>query len=243
MKERISAILLLAGNGNRLGSPIPKQFHLLEGKKVYLHTFERFSESNLFDEVILVCHPEWMKVIAREAPTAKIIAGGVTRQDSSYRGICACQPGTHYVVIHDGVRPFVSSKILLENIAKVKKYKAVDTCIPSTDTLVYSPSGSKADSFPLRHHYLRGQTPQSFALELILKAHKTTDKTNATDDCSLVREMGHEVHLVSGSDENIKITTETDLILAQALYKKMNLNFNRHFPPSSPATSNSEITK
>jgi 2-C-methyl-D-erythritol 4-phosphate cytidylyltransferase len=211
MKERTAAIILMAGKGERFGSTLPKQLHELCGKKIYKYTLERFQESRLFEEIILVCHPDWM--VQEEG--VKVVAGGATRQESSYRGLLACAPDTQYVVIHDGVRPFVSLEILQENVRAVKQFDAVDTCIPSTDTIVHSVDGKRIDEIPLRSEYWRGQTPQSFAYDLILEAHQRTKRKNATDDCSLVLEMGYDVHIVIGSEENIKITTEKDILLAE----------------------------
>lgn len=218
MKEQISAILLMAGIGSRFGNLIPKQFHELLGKKIYQHTLEQFQASKLFNEIICVCHPDW---IINE-PGIKVATGGNTRQESSFKGLLACVPDTQYVVIHDIVRPFVSLEILQEHIKLVKQYDAVDTCIPSADTIVHSVDGKRIDEIPLRSEYWRGQTPQSFAYDLIFEAHQRTKRKNATDDCSLVLEMGYDIYIVKGSEENIKITTETDFFLAEYLIKKTN---------------------
>ncbi len=206
----VKALILMAGEGQRFGSP--KQFHLLADKPLYKHTLERFVASRLFDEIILVAPEGWM----HDNGDARVIAGGRSRQESSYLGLLACAP-CDYVVIHDGVRPFVSQRILEENIAGAKKYGAVDTCIPSADTLVHAPGGKRIESIPPRADYLRGQTPQSFAYPLILEAHRKCSVTSATDDCSLVLAMGKEVHIVRGEETNIKITTSFDLKLANSL--------------------------
>ena len=215
-KVGISAIILMAGTGNRFGSSLPKQFHLLENKKIYLHTLETFTNSGLFDEILLVCHPDWIEEVASES-YCRVVAGGTTRQESSYLGLKACSPNTRYVVIHDAVRPFVSEEILKANVEAVQLHQAVDTCIPAVDTPVISKNGKEIDTIPLRDYYWRGQTPQSFEYALILGAHETTTRKNVTDDCSLVLEMGHRVGIVQGSEENIKITTEVDLAFAQTL--------------------------
>lgn len=220
----MEAVLLMAGMGSRFGGSIPKQFQEINGKKIYLYALHQFLETNLFDQITLVCHPDWIEQVESETEGVKIIAGGATRQESSYRGLLACDPTTTHVVIHDGVRPFVSSEIIRNNVIAVRKFGAVDTCIPSADTIVYSKSGDKIDEIPSRAHYLRGQTPQSFAYELILQAHQSTQRTNASDDCSLIRDMGHEVHIVQGSEENIKITTEMDLFAAKAWLKSLDFH-------------------
>jgi 2-C-methyl-D-erythritol 4-phosphate cytidylyltransferase len=215
----------MAGTGSRLGSSTPKQFLLLGSKKIYLHTLETFINSNLFQQIILVCHPDWIDQVKNEItpdPRIGIIAGGPTRQASSFLGLQACQ-NSDFVMIHDAVRPFVSQDILKRNLKAVLEHRAVDTCIPSTDTIVYAESGEFITAIPLRKSYLRGQTPQTFDYQLILKAHQATKATESTDDCSLVLELGHPVHIVAGSEENIKITTERDVETSEALLNRKEL--------------------
>jgi len=221
------ALILMGGTGARFGSETPKQFHRLAGKKVYLHTLETFLAAKAFDEILLVCPPAWIEEIKKDLlayPSAPVtvISGGSSRQASSLCGLLACGEQTKTVVIHDAVRPFLSLEILKANIAAAEKYSAVDTCIPSADTLVHSPEGKEITAIPCRAHYLRGQTPQSFAYPLILKAHlkaKEEGITESSDDCSLVIRFGHPVHIVMGSEENIKITSELDLFLAEQLLR------------------------
>ena len=122
-------------------------------------------------------------------------------------------------MIHDAVRPFVSKKILQEHVAAVKVHGAVDTCIPSADTLVHSTSGTLIDDIPVRAHYLRGQTPQSFAYASILQAHESTALSNASDDCQLILNQGKTVFIVPGDEHNLKITTELDLFMAEQLFR------------------------
>ena len=118
-------------------------------------------------------------------------------------------------MIHDAVRPFVSQEILERNITAVQNHQAVDTCIPSADTIVYSENGELITSIPARKNYQRGQTPQTFAYQLILEAHQKTKNTQSTDDCTLVLELGYPVAIVPGSEDNIKITTELDIEIAE----------------------------
>jgi 2-C-methyl-D-erythritol 4-phosphate cytidylyltransferase len=206
----------MAGIGSRLGSPTPKQFHLLGSKKIYLHTLETFLSSELFDQIILVCHVDWIEEVKNEIPLDQrivVIAGGPTRQASSLLGLQACR--TKFVMIHDAVRPFVSHEILERNISAVQKHRAVDTCIPSADTIVHSESGELVTSIPDRKNYQRGQTPQTFDYQLIFEAHQKTNTSQATDDCSLVLKLGHPVAIVVGEEANIKITTELDVEIAE----------------------------
>lgn len=225
-KENLSmtAILLMAGDGVRFNSALPKQFHRLSGKKIYLHTLEKFLSLKLFEEILLICQTPWISEVKKDLvnypSNIKVIEGGSTRQDSSHLALLACSPSTQVVVIHDAVRPFVSHEIILNNIETARTFGAVDTCIASTDTLVHAPLRTKIHQIPDRSEYLRGQTPQSFSYSLILDAHERAKKLNLkniSDDCRLVVEMGHPVHIVEGCEHNIKITTELDLFLAEQL--------------------------
>jgi 2-C-methyl-D-erythritol 4-phosphate cytidylyltransferase len=219
----VRAIILMGGTGERFGSGRPKQLHLLAGKKIYLHTLDRFVKSGLFEEILLVVPPQWREEIEKDCPGFRIIDGGMTRQESSYRGIMACPEDTEIVVIHDAVRPFVTERILKENIDKAREMGAVDTCIPSADTLVYAPSGDLIEAIPIRSHFLRGQTPQSFRLSLIKKAHLYALERKidgVSDDCRLVKELDLPVAIVSGDERNIKITTPLDLHSAEQFLRQ-----------------------
>lgn len=232
----IKALLLMGGSGARFGSSTPKQFHNLSGKRVYLHTLERFLHSKLFDEILLVAHPDWIAPIQDDLKhyanqPVRIVPGGTTRQESSRLGLQACGHTTQIVVIHDAVRPFVSQRILRENIESAATYGAADTCIPSADTIVHTFDQHKIATIPNRSELLRGQTPQSFTYPLILHAHRTTTHTASTDDCTLVLEQGHPVHIVEGDERNIKITTELDLTLAEQLL------IREPSPPLTPTCS------
>lgn len=220
----IKALILMAGSGQRFESDTPKQYHLLGGKRVYLHTLEQFLKVEEFAEILLVCDKNRLDEVKREVESHKkvsVIAGGATRQESSYLGLCAAGSETRFVVIHDAVRPFVSKEIILNNIAGAKQYGAVDTCIPSADTIVHAPGGKNIWEIPNRADYLRGQTPQSFSYPLILEAHQQAKKSgrmNSTDDCSLVLALGARVHVVEGDERNLKITTPQDLKIAELLH-------------------------
>ena len=218
----IVAILLMAGSGTRFGSQTPKQFHRLSGKKIYQHTLDKFLNTKLFSRIILVCSPEYIKQTQKETSSndqVYVVAGGQSRQESSLKGLLACPSHTEIVVIHDAVRPFISEEILQKNISLARLHKAVDTCIPSGDTLVHTTDLKQIHAIPPRNQYLRGQTPQSFSYALILEAHLHATQKNSSDDCSLVLAHNHRVFLTEGSEYNIKITTELDLFLAEQIFR------------------------
>ena len=212
----------MAGEGKRLGSPLPKQFHSLGSQKIYQHTLQTLMNADIFQQIVLVCHPTWMAEVEREIPqhpSLCVVAGGLTRQASSWLGLQACNPQPQYVMIHDAVRPFVTQDILKRNRTAVLQHGAVNTCIPSADTLVQH-ENQFITAIPPRRNFLRGQTPQTFKYQLIIEAHQKTEQTEATDDCSLVLEQGHPIAVVMGEEDNMKITTERDVQLAQWLFEK-----------------------
>ncbi len=222
---KTSAVILMGGSGERFGSAVPKQFHSISGKKVYQHTLERLYKSRYFHEIILVVPKEWKEKVEEETKDffgTAVILGGKSRQSSSYLGLLACKSSTEYVLVHDAVRPFVSIDILKRNISAVQLYGAVDTCIPSADTLVYAPNKEEIAGIPDRSHYLRGQTPQTFSYGLLKRAHEKAihdNYENASDDCQLVVKLGEKVHVVMGEERNYKITTELDLFLAEQHFR------------------------
>lgn len=224
---KFSLILLLSGEGARFGSDKPKQFHNLSGKKIYLHALGTFYDLKIFDEITLVCLKDWIDVVKEETSNyqnIKIIAGGATRQQSSYLGLSSCN-NPHFVLFHDAVRPFVSKKIIIENLEAVIKYKAVDTCIKSTDTLVEIDKDNNIEKIPNRANFLRGQTPQTFEYSLILNAHNDAinKNLNVTDDCGLVIDKT-KIHVVLGDENNLKITTKLDLFLAEQILRMRNID-------------------
>jgi len=220
---KIVAIILIGGQGNRFKSFIPKQFHMLAGKEVYLHTLEPFKKLKIFDEIIIVSDKIYFERIKKSISfKIKLIEAGKTRQLSVYNALLQCKKDTNIVMIHDGVRPFISEDIILKNIEKAIRYKAVDTCINSYDTIVQVNNLNKIDHIPKRNTIFRGQTPQTFDYEIIKKAHKKALKSkiiDSSDDCSLVLNAGYDVYLVKGDEYNIKITTSLDLFIAEQIFR------------------------
>jgi len=235
----VKAILLMGGEGRRLGGDTPKQFLNLSGKKIYLHALETFLSFSEFSKILLVCHKSWMEAVASEIsdPRVRIIEGGHSRQDSSYRGLIACGRETTHVVIHDAARPFVTKKIIQDNLDALQKHEAVDTCIPSTDTIVHAETFDRISSIPNRAKTLRGQTPQSFSYPLLLEAHENATSQSSSDDCKLILDLGgRSVHIVPGSESNIKITDELDLFLAEQL-----MRLKRRAPSSSTTSLKGKV--
>lgn len=224
-------IILAGGSGTRMGSDIPKQFIDIYGKPMIIHTIESFDVNSEIDKIIVVCKDEWqedLKIWIRKYGLNKvtnIVNGGSTRQESVYNALkmleAECKDDD-IVVIHDAARPLISQRIINENIVAAKKFGAVDTVIPSADTIVKSIDQITINEVPKRSELYLGQTPQSFTYKLIMDSHKKSieDKTsNATDDCQLVLALNKDVHLVKGDKLNFKVTTFEDLLLLKSVIK------------------------
>jgi ribitol-5-phosphate 2-dehydrogenase (NADP+) / D-ribitol-5-phosphate cytidylyltransferase len=222
----ISAVLLMGGSGKRFGGTLPKQFIPLKGFPIYVHTLKFFISKPFIDEIILVCHKDWIQKINLNDHFSKdliekvnIVPGGKTRQESSYQGILSCKY-RDIVIIHDIARPFVTNTILIDNIEKAITHKAVNTCIDSTDTLIHTKDTKTIHSIPDRSQYLRCQTPQTFSYDLIREAHDNAllkELSHITDDCKLIIDNNQCVFIVKGDEKNIKITTEIDLLIAEQI--------------------------
>lgn len=225
------AVILAGGSGTRMGSDIPKQFIDIYGKPLIVHTIESFDVNPNIDKIVVVCKGDWqedLKIWVRKYGLNKvryIVNGGETRQESVYNSIRALDGEcgeNDILIIHDSARPLISQRIINDNIEAAKKFGAVDTVIPSADTIVKSINNETIDSIPLRKELYLGQTPQSFKYELIKSAHEKSieNATNdATDDCQLVLAIGKDVHLVNGDKLNFKITTFEDLLMLKSIIK------------------------
>jgi 2-C-methyl-D-erythritol 4-phosphate cytidylyltransferase len=207
---KIAAILLCAGDGSRFGSSLPKQFHFLGEKKLYRHPLDTLIESQLFSEIRIVGQKKHLPYFDPH-PSCVFVEGGNCRQDSVRLGLFNLKGD--FVIICEGVRPFLTLQLLQDHIKKLSLGSvAVNTCIPCTDTINIHKDGLIKD-IPDRKQFFRGQTPQSFSIPLLQKGHEINTK-EATDDCSLLLELGFPVDYVFGSEKNLKITTPYDLEVA-----------------------------
>lgn len=225
------AIILAGGSGTRMGSDIPKQFIDIYGKPLIIHTLESFDANLNIDEIAIVCKQDWMEDLTiwiRKYGINKvrwIIDGGDTRQASTYNALNAIREECSeddIVVIHDAARPLISQRIIDENVNGAKEYGAVDTVIPSADTIIKSTNQETIEQVPKRSELYLGQTPQSFKYYLIKEAHEQAlenKNIDATDDCQLLLNMGKEIYLVKGDKLNFKITTFEDLLLFKSVIK------------------------
>ena len=233
---RVHALVLAGGSGDRFGAEMPKQFVRLAGEPILLRSIRAIAGSGI-DQLIVVTHPSWLAETqalvdgaAIDLPV-RIVAGGQTRNESTQRGLEALKADDDdIVVIHDAVRPLVPAEVVLRSIEPIMSGRAdgTDTVIPSADTLVVV-DGDDVVEIPERARFRRGQTPQSFRYSILRQAYAAAvaaGDLGATDDCSLVLRHVPGVRLVAvpGDEMNLKITTRTDMVLADRMIQMRTLS-------------------
>jgi 2-C-methyl-D-erythritol 4-phosphate cytidylyltransferase len=219
-----AAIIPAGGSGLRMGYKIPKPYLSFDSLPIIVHTLRIFQNSELIDDVYLVVQ-EKDKVYAQNqivdayslSKVRAIISGGRERQDSVNNALNYLSDEHEIVVIHDGVRPLLENSIL-ENIIKVAiKEGAAITGMPVKDTIKVINTLEQAEKTLDREKLFMIQTPQAFDKDMIVRAYKAAceDHFRGTDDSSLVERLGIPVKVIRGSYENIKITTQEDLLFAE----------------------------
>lgn len=217
---KVSAIIPAAGQGLRMGGDIPKQFLLLQGKPILHHTLAVFE--SCVDAVTLVVPEKELAVTRRQWTSGivqQVIAGGAERQDSVAMGLRALDKDTDIVIVHDGVRPFVSAAIIKESISAARQFGAAVTAIPIRDTVKKSTADGWVQGSVDRENLWRMQTPQAFQYDLLCEAFEkaTRDNYYGTDEGSLMEYLGRPVKIIAGSEWNIKITCRDDLALGEKI--------------------------
>ncbi|MDI3310542.1 MAG: 2-C-methyl-D-erythritol 4-phosphate cytidylyltransferase [Thermoanaerobacterium sp.] len=224
----ISAIVVAAGKGRRMGTKLNKVFLKLNGKPVLYYTLNVFEKLSELNEIVLVVSNEDIDYCRREIvdkynfkKVKRIIAGGMERQESVFNGLKAVDSRCDIVMIHDGARPFIDKATLQKGIEESKVHSAVGIAVPVKDTIKVVDDGNFVVATPDRTYLMAIQTPQIFEYKLIYEAHLKAmeDGFLGTDDTVLVERLGHKVKLVEGSYRNIKITTPEDLIISEAFLK------------------------
>ncbi len=212
------AVILASGTGSRFGTDIPKQFYRIKDKTVLEMSVEAFQDNSGIDEIIVVSNPDFIeetsKLSLKYSKVSQIVAGGDTRQQSSYNGVFSVEDDNANVLIHDAARPFISQNIISNCIEALKTHKAVNVAIESSDTIFEIDENNIIKAMPQRKFLRRCQTPQCFDINIIKKAHELAlnDNFSATDDCGLVFQYNlSEIYVVEGSVENIKITYPDDI--------------------------------
>lgn len=217
------AVIVAGGQGTRIKGKLPKQFLNLGDRPILAHCVQRFETCEAVDQIVLVVPEDYLEHCSQTIvdqydfkKVKKIVCGGRERQDSVYLGLKACPNGTRAVAIHDGVRPFVSPQKITESISLCEQKKAVILAVPVKDT-VKRVEGSTVVTTLDRKKLWLVQTPQVFEYRLILNAYEKAieDGFTGTDDAMLVERLEHQVTVVEGEYQNIKITTAEDLAIAE----------------------------
>jgi 2-C-methyl-D-erythritol 4-phosphate cytidylyltransferase len=231
--KNVFAVILAGGVGTRMGNvDKPKQFLKIGGKPIIIHTIEKFILNDRIEQVIVLTPKQWINhtkdLIKKYIPMAgqiAVIEGGEDRNGTIMNSIAYIEENygldeDTVIITHDSVRPFVSHRIIEENIDAAKEFGACDTVVPATDTIVRSDDQSIVTEIPDRALMYQGQTPQSFkALTLKNMYEELTDeeKKVLTDACKILVLKGAKVHLVTGETGNLKVTYPYDLKVAEAL--------------------------
>lgn len=228
--RRTVAVVLAAGTGSRLGAALPKQLLPLAGRTVLEHTVRALRAGAEVDELVVVMHPDHVArarglLLGPELPRlTRVLAGGADRDASTRCALDVLGEDECDVLLHDGVRPLVSPRIVAECVAALRTSEAVTVAVPSTDTLLRVDEDGRVVDVPDRSRLRRSQTPQGFRLSVLRQAYALAagDPRPATDNCGVVlRHLPHvAVRVVPGEEQNIKITHRMDLVVAEQVLRR-----------------------
>lgn len=224
-------VIFAGGVGRRMHSKeLPKQFLEIYNKPIIIHTIEIFEKNENIDAIVVVCVEEWIEYFKslvckfRLDKIKRIVPGGKTGQMSIYNGLLAAKEisgnSETIVLIHDGVRPLISSDLLTRNIEDVNKYGTSITSGIVKETIVEIDDSGNIKLVPDREHSRVAKAPQCFYLKDILLAHKQAQKEGVTtfiDSCTMMKHYGYQLHMTDGPYENIKITTPDDFYTMRAI--------------------------
>jgi 2-C-methyl-D-erythritol 4-phosphate cytidylyltransferase len=224
-------IIVAGGSGVRMGSAVPKQFMLLDDQPVLMHTILSFFQAGIENIIVVVPIPfiEYWKTICNTYSfnvPHKVVGGGLFRSQSVMNGLTAVEAGEALVAIHDGVRPFVSVEIINQAFDTASEFGTGVPYLDLRDSL-RQVEGNESVHVD-RDKFKTVQTPQCFTLAILRKIYNSPRLPSFTDDAALAEEMGFNITLFKGSEENIKITTPLDMLVAEAILKsrKTVSNFN-----------------
>ena len=233
----IFAAILAGGIGSRMGeTDTPKQFLTLGDKPVIVHTIEKFAINSKFDKIIVLSPKNFInytndliKEYFGDYNNLVVLEGGKTRNDTLINAIEYINDNfdiddDSIIVTHDSVRPFVTHRIIEDNIKAAKEFGACDTVVPATDTIVESVDSKLIKNIPIRDNYYQGQTPQSFKINKLSELVNSLSESESnilTDACKIFVLKNEDVCLVEGEITNIKITYPYDLKLANTILKEI----------------------
>lgn len=225
-----NALIFAGGAGTRMNTcSKPKQFLQLYGKEIIIHTLENFQNNPQIDNIVVVCKEDWIDYLQelldkyKMAKVKWIVKGGETGQMSIYNGLVKLEencPKDSIVLVHDGVRPLINSVLIDECIKSVKDHGSAITVVPAIETIV-TLENNRVETITDRNKCYHAKAPQCFYLGELLEGHRKAQKDgnlNMIDSASLMKFYGHELFVVPGNFDNIKITTPTDFYTFKALY-------------------------
>ena len=226
-----TALIFAGGAGRRMHSAgKPKQFLELHGKPIIIHTLEHFERHPEIDAIAVVCIAGWIDYLKdllirfHIKKVRWIVPGGETSQESTRAGLgileANCDPKNTVVLIHDGVRPLITEKLISDNIAAVKQYGNAITAAPAIETIITVDENEDVTELIDRQVCRLARAPQSFYLSDIIAMHQKAMADNydkMIDSASLMIHYGVKLHLVEGPAENIKITTPSDFYIFKAI--------------------------
>lgn len=231
----VFGVILAGGIGSRMGNvEKPKQYLTVGDKPIIIHTLEKFFVHDSFEKIIVLCPSQWVehtknlvKKHLKESERVVVIQGGDTRNETIMNSIRYIEENygldeDTIIVTHDSVRPFLTYRIIEDNIRYAREFGACDTVIPATDTIVESVDGQCISNIPDRKCMYQGQTPQSFKAKKLKELYlglTEAEKEILTDAAKIFVIKGEKVHLVEGEVFNIKITYPYDLRVAETLIK------------------------
>lgn len=221
-----SVIIVAAGSGSRMNAPIGKQFIEISGKEIIARTIDVFYNNKNINEIVLAIKQSDEEFVAKiikrnNYKGIKLVYGGKERQDSIYNCLKYISEDSEIILIHDGVRPFVTDETIEKAIKMAKEKEAVCIGVPIKDTIKVVRKGIITDT-PDRDLLWSAQTPQAFKRDLIIKAHEYAKITNfrGTDDAMLVENIGKQVYMIQGKYDNVKITVPEDILVAKSILEK-----------------------
>lgn len=223
---KVVALVPAAGTGLRMGFSQRKQFMLLRDLPILVWTLRRLEACQSIEEIIPIVPEDSVEFCAEEIVDSynihkikRIVVGGRERQESVWHALRKLNNGFNYVMVHDGVRPFVSDRLLHESLKEAVRHDGVVVGYPVKDTIKDVGKDRFVEKTLRRNHMWAIQTPQVFKKDVIVDAYTRAHEANftATDDAALVEWAGYKVKVIEGEHENIKITTPFDLVLGEAI--------------------------
>jgi len=229
-REKVGAVIAAAGSSQRMGG-VDKIFLSLAGKPLLAHVLAVFQECTMVDQIVIVLNEtslERGQRLVEEGGFSKVIGiwpGGERRQDSVAEGLKRLE-GCQWVVIHDGARPCLTLDLIEKGLEEAEQTGAAIAAVPVKETIKIVEAEGTIQNTPRRENLWAAQTPQVFRFDIIREAYRQR-KGEATDDASLVEALGYKVRIYMGSYDNIKVTTQDDLALAEIILRERNARRHR----------------